>query len=68
MSLFKKDQRENLEDKLKDQFKEFYNECAVKEGLPLDQLNSSTKEQRDLAQTIIETAEANYAKDNAIPL
>jgi DNA replication protein DnaC len=68
MSLFKKDQRENLEDKLKDQFKEFYNECAVKEALPLDQLNSSTKEQRDLAQTIIETAEANYAKDNAIPL
>ena len=68
MSLFKKDQRENLEDKLKDQFKEFYNECAVKEGLPLDQLNNSTKEQRDLAGTIIETAEANYAKDNAIPL
>jgi MoxR-like ATPase len=68
MSLFKKDQRENLEDKLKDQFKEFYNECAVKEALPLDQLNNSTKEQRDLAGTIIETAEANYAKDNAIPL
>ena len=68
MSLFKKDQRENLEDKLKDQFKEFYNECAVKEGLPLDQLNNSTKEQRDLAGTIIETAESNYAKDNAIPL
>lgn len=68
MSLFKKDQRENLEDKLKDQFKEFYNECAIKEALPLDQLNNSTKEQRDLAETIIETAEKNYAKDNAIPL
>jgi cobaltochelatase CobS len=68
MSLFKKDQRENLENKLKDQFKEFYKECAIKESLPLDQLNNSTKEQRDLAETIIETAEANYAKENAIPL
>jgi hypothetical protein len=68
MSLFKKDQRENLENKLKDQFIEFYKECAIKESLPLDQLNNSTKEQRDLAETIIETAEANYAKENAIPL
>jgi hypothetical protein len=42
--------------------------CAVKEALPLDQLNESTKEQKDLAKIIIETAEANYAQDNAIPL
>jgi hypothetical protein len=42
--------------------------CLVKEALPVDQLNESAKEQRDLATLIIETAEANYAKDNSIPL
>jgi len=68
MSLFKKDQRENLEDKLEDEFKEFYDMCAVREALPLDQLNDSTQEQRKLAETIIETAEAKYRQENAIPL
>lgn len=68
MSLFKPDQRSNIENKLSAEFKEFYDMCAVKEALPLDQLNESTKEQKDLAKIIIETAEANYAKDNAIPL
>lgn len=68
MSLFKKDQREKIENELSAEFKEFYDMCAVKEALPLDQLNESTKEQRDLATLIIDNAEANYAKDNAIPL
>jgi hypothetical protein len=68
MSLFKPDQRSNIENQLSNEFKEFYDNCAIKESLPLDQLNESTKEQRDLAKIIIETAEANYAKDNAIPL
>jgi hypothetical protein len=68
MSLFKPDQRSNIENQLSAEFKEFYDNCAVKEALPLDQLNESTKEQRDLAKLIIETAEANYARDNAIPL
>lgn len=68
MSLFKKDQREKIENELSAEFKEFYDMCAVKEALPLDQLNESTKEQKDLAKIIIETAEANYAQNNAIPL
>jgi MoxR-like ATPase len=68
MSLFKPDQRDNITNQLTTEFQEFYNLCAVKEALPLDQLNDSTKEQRDLAKLIIETAEANYARDNAIPL
>jgi MoxR-like ATPase len=68
MSLFKPDQRSNIENQLSAEFKEFYDNCAVKESLPLDQLNESTKEQRDLATLIIETAEANYARDNSIPL
>jgi MoxR-like ATPase len=68
MSLFKPDQRSNIENQLSNEFKEFYDNCAIKESLPLDQLNESTKEQKDLAKIIIETAEANYAKDNAIPL
>ena len=68
MSLFKPDQRSNIENQLSAEFKEFYDMCAVKEALPLDQLNESTKEQKDLAKIIIETAEANYAQDNAIPL
>jgi len=68
MSLFKKDQRDSIENQLSAEFKEFYDMCAVKEALPVDQLNESTKEQRDLAKLIIETAEANYARDNAIPL
>lgn len=68
MSLFKKDQREKIENGLSAEFKEFYDMCAVKEALPLDQLNESTKEQKDLAKIIIETAEANYAQNNAIPL
>jgi hypothetical protein len=68
MSLFKKDQREKIENELSAEFKEFYDMCAVKEALPLDQLNESTKEQRDFATLIIDSAEANYAKDNAIPL
>lgn len=68
MSLFKKDQREKIENELSTEFKEFYDMCAVKEALPLDQLNESTKEQKDLAKIIIETAEANYAQNNAIPL
>jgi hypothetical protein len=68
MSLFKKDQREKIENELSAEFKEFYDMCAVKEALPLDQLNESTKEQRDLATLIIDNAEANYARDNAIPL
>lgn len=68
MSLFKKDQREKIENDLSAEFKEFYDMCAVKEALPLDQLNESTKEQKDLARIIIETAEANYAQNNSIPL
>jgi MoxR-like ATPase len=68
MSLFKPDQRSNIENQLSAEFKEFYDNCAIKEALPLDQLNESTKEQRDLAKLIIETAEADYARDNAIPL
>jgi hypothetical protein len=68
MSLFKPDQRSNITNQLSAEFKEFYDMCAVKEALPLDQLNESTKEQKDLAKIIIETAEANYAQDNAIPL
>jgi MoxR-like ATPase len=68
MSLFKPDQRSNIENQLSDEFKEFYDMCLVKEVLPVDQLNESAKEQRDLAKLIIDTAEANYAKDNAIPL
>lgn len=68
MSLFKKDQREKIENELSTEFKEFYDMCAVKEALPLDQLNESTKEQKDLARIIIETAEANYAQNNSIPL
>ena len=68
MSLFKPDQRSNIENQLSAEFKEFYDMCAVKEALPLDQLNESTKEQKDLAKIIIETAEANYAQNNAIPL
>ena len=68
MSLFKPDQRSNIENQLSAEFKEFYDNCAVKEALPLDQLNESTKEQRDLAKLIIETAEADYARNNAIPL
>jgi MoxR-like ATPase len=68
MSLFKKDQRDNIENQLSSEFKEFYDLCLVKEALPVDQLNESAKEQRDLAKLIIETAEANYAQDNAIPL
>jgi MoxR-like ATPase len=68
MSLFKPDQRSNIENQLSAEFKEFYDMSAVKEALPLDQLNESTKEQKDLAKIIIETAEANYAQDNAIPL
>ena len=68
MSLFKPDQRSNIENQLSDEFKDFYDMCLVKESLPVDQLNESAKEQRDLATLIIETAEANYAKDNSIPL
>lgn len=68
MSLFKKDQRENIEKALIVEFKDFYDKCAVKESLPLDQLNNSTKEERDLASLIIDNAEVGYAKDNAIPL
>jgi len=68
MSLFKSDQRDNITNQLTAEFKEFYDLCAVKESLPLDQLNESTKEQRDLADIIIQNAEANYARDNAIPL
>ncbi len=68
MSLFKPDQRDNLEEKLKDEFSDFYNTCALKETLPLDQLNNSTKEERDLARFIIENAEAKYTQENAIPL
>ena len=68
MSLFKPDQRSNITNQLSAEFKEFYDMCAVKEALPLDQLNESTKEQKDLAKIIIETAEANYAQNNAIPL
>ena len=68
MSLFKPDQRDNITNQLTTEFQEFYNLCAVKEALPLDQLNESTKEQRDLADIIIQNAEANYARDNAIPL
>jgi hypothetical protein len=68
MSLFKPDQRSNIENQLSAEFTEFYNMCAVKEALPVDQLNESTKEQRDLAKLIIDNAEANYARDNAIPL
>jgi len=68
MSLFKPDQRSNIENQLSDEFKEFYDMCLVKEVLPVDQLNESAKEQRDLAKLIIDTAEANYAKDNSIPL
>jgi hypothetical protein len=68
MSLFKPDQRSNIENQLSDEFKDFYDMCLVKEALPVDQLNESAKEQRDLATLIIETAEANYAKENAIPL
>lgn len=68
MSLFKPDQRSNIENQLSDEFKDFYDMCLVKEALPVDQLNESAKEQRDLAKLIIDTAEANYAKDNSIPL
>jgi hypothetical protein len=68
MSLFKTDQRDNITNQLTAEFKEFYDLCAVKESLPLDQLNESTEEQRKLAKIIIENAEANYARDNAIPL
>jgi hypothetical protein len=68
MSLFKKDQRENLENELKDEFKEFYEMCSVKENMPVEQLNNSTQEERKLAETIIETAEAKYKSENAIPL
>jgi DNA replication protein DnaC len=68
MSLFKKDQRENLENELKDEFKEFYDMCSVKENMPVEQLNNSTQEERGLASTIIETAEAKYKSENAIPL
>jgi DNA replication protein DnaC len=68
MSLFKPDQRSNIENQLSAEFKEFYDMCAVKEALPLDQLNESTTEQKKLANLIIETAEADYTRDNAIPL
>jgi cobaltochelatase CobS len=68
MSLFKKDQREKIENDLSAEFKEFYDMCALKESLPLDQLDQATKEQKELAKIIIETAEANYAQNNAIPL
>jgi hypothetical protein len=68
MSLFKPDQRSNIENQLSSEFKEFYDNCAFKEALPLDKLNESTKEQRDLADIIIQNAEASYAKENAIPL
>ena len=68
MSLFKKDQRENIESKLKDEFKSFYDMCAIKEALPLDQLNNSTKEEKDLAKFIIENAETKYKAENEIPL
>jgi hypothetical protein len=68
MSLFKTDQRDNITNQLSAEFKEFYDMCAVKEALPLDQLNESTKEQKELAKIIIETAESKYKQDNAIPL
>jgi hypothetical protein len=68
MSLFKKDQRDSIENQLSAEFKEFYDMCALKESLPLDQLDEATKEQKELAKIIIETAEANYAQNNAIPL
>jgi hypothetical protein len=68
MSLFKKDQREKIENDLSAEFKEFYDMCALKESLPIDQLDEATKEQKELAKIIIETAEANYAQNNAIPL
>ena len=68
MSLFKKDQRETIEDKLKDAFKEFYKQCELREAMPLDQLNDATKEEKDLAKTIIENAEAKYKAEQAIPL
>jgi hypothetical protein len=68
MSLFKPDQRSNIENQLSAEFKEFYDMCALKEASPLDQLNEATTEQKKLANLIIETAEANYTRDNAIPL
>ena len=68
MSLFKPDQRDNITNQLSAEFKEFYDMCAVKEALPLDNLNDSTQEQRKLAEFIIETAESKYKQDNAIPL
>ena len=68
MSLFKKDQREAIEDKLKSEFKDFYKQCDLREALPLDQMNDVTKEEKDLAQNIIETAEEKYKSEQAIPL
>lgn len=68
MSLFKKDQRELIEKELRDEFKEFYRKCEIKENAPLNELQDSTKEERDLAITIIDTAEENYKKESAIPL
>ena len=68
MSLFKKDQRETLEDKLKDEFNDFYKQCALRDSMPLDMLGTSTKEERDLAENIIENAEAKYKAEQAIPL
>jgi cobaltochelatase CobS len=68
MFLFKKDQRETLEEKLKDEFKEFYKQCELRDAMPIDMLGTSTKEERDLAENIIENAESKYQSEQAIPL
>jgi DNA replication protein DnaC len=68
MSLFKQDQRENIEKALKDEFADFYRKCEIKENLPLSELNNVTKEETDLAELIIGKAESEYQKNNAIPL
>jgi MoxR-like ATPase len=68
MSLFKKDQRENIEKGLADQFREFEAKCVEKENAPLSEMNVSTEEEKELARTIIEQAEERYKTESAIPL
>lgn len=68
LTLFSEQQREVLEQKLAKEFKSFYDTCDIKDVTSLELLGKATEEEKETAKLIIENAEANYAKNNAIPL
>lgn len=66
--LFPIAQREELERSLADEIKEFNAKAEAKNKAKLEDLNDVTDEQKQVAQLIIETAEAEYRRASGILL